>query len=138
VSKFINKRRTAGIVAILAACIAGASAYAFTAGNIVPAHKSGAGSSVVSGYTVTGPSNYIYSADGTHVVGVTFTLSAAATDAAAALSAAAPVNADWVHCGLTGGGTIATCDYSGRPILATDALQLTVAAVSTGTVTIAP
>jgi len=43
VSRFIGKRRTAGMVAIMVACIAAVSAYAFTASNTVSAHTAGAG-----------------------------------------------------------------------------------------------
>ncbi len=56
-SKFIGKRRTAGIVAIMVACIAAVSAYAFTASNTVSAHTAGAGAAAVTGYTVTGPTD---------------------------------------------------------------------------------
>jgi hypothetical protein len=134
VSKFIGKRRTAGIVAILAACIAGASAYAFTASNVVPAHIAGGGSAVVSGYTITGPTDYTFSADGTTVTKVSFTLSAAATDVAASLTAGAPTTSDWTHCVITA-GTGAACTLP-VPVANGAALKLSVVATSSGTVTI--
>jgi hypothetical protein len=138
VSRFIGKRRAAGLAAIMVACIAGVSAYAFTASNTVPAHIAGAGSAVVSAFTVTGPTNYTFSADGTTVTALSFQLNAAATDVATALSAAAPVNADWVDCGASAGvAHDVTCTFA-TPVANGAALQLTIAAVSTGTVTIAP
>ena len=62
--KHLGRRNMAGIVAVMVAAIAGASAYAFTASNTVPAHAAGAGSAVVSGYVVSSPTNYTFSADG--------------------------------------------------------------------------
>ncbi len=137
-SRFIGKRRTAGMVAIMVACIAAVSAYAFTASNTVSAHTAGAGAAAVTGYTVTGPTDYTFSADGLTVVSVSFALDSAATDVAAALSAANPVHADWVDCGATAPITFAvTCTFA-TPVPNANALNLSVAAVSTGTVTIAP
>ncbi len=136
--RHLGKRNTAGIAAVLVAVVAGASAYAYTASVGVSAHNAGAGSAVVSGYTVSGPTNYTFSADGTTVVGVDFDLDAAATDVAAALSAAAPVHNDWVDCGASAGvGNSVTCTFA-TPVANANGLQLSVAAVSTGTVTIAP
>jgi hypothetical protein len=137
VFKHFRKRRTTGIAAIVIACIAGASAYAFTASNTVTNHSAGAGSAVVSGYTVTGPTDYTFSPDGTTVEAVSFQLDKAANDVAAALSAAAPVQADWVDCGASSGVTHdVTCTFS-TPVANGAALKLSIAAVSTGTVTIA-
>ena len=111
--RHLGKRNTAGIVAVLVAVVAGASAYAYTASVGVFGHNAGAGSAVVSGYTVSGPTNYTFSADGTTVVGVDFDLDAAATDVAAALSAAAPVHNDWVDCGASSGVTNSvSCTFS--------------------------
>lgn len=134
--RHLGKRNVVGIVAVLVAVVAGASAYAFTASIGVTAHNAGAGSAVVSGYTVTGPTNYTFSADGTTITGVDFTLDNPATDVAAALSAAAPVHNDWVDCGASTGNDV-SCTFA-SPVAVGDGLQLSVAAVSTGTVTIAP
>ena len=137
--KAIHRRNVAAVLAVGVACGGGASAYAFTASNTVAAHTAGAGSAVVSAYTVSSPTNYTFSADGTTVTAISFQLNAAATDVAAAISAAAPVNADWVDCGASSGGTNdVTCDFSGQPVANGSALKLSVAAVSSGTVTIAP
>lgn len=136
--RHFGKRNTAGIIAVLVAVVAGASAYAYTASIGVTAHNAGAGSAVVSGYTVTGPTNYTFSADGTTIVGVDFDLDNPANDVAVALSAAAPVHNDWVDCGAsTGGSNSVDCTFS-TPVDNANGLQLSVAAVSTGTVTIAP
>ena len=148
-SRFIGKRRTAGIVAIMLATIAGASAYAFTASNTVTAHKSGVGSAAVTGYTVAPASpNYTFSPDGVDVESVSFDVGAAATDVAASLATTATA-ATWVDCTEVGVSTVWTCDFkagsapaggtfvaagNGWPV-ATDN-TLTVAAVSTGVVTI--
>lgn len=137
--RHFGKRNTAGVVAVLVAVVAGASAYAYTASIGVTAHNAGAGSAVISGYTVSGPTNYTFSADGTTIVGVNFDLDNSATDVAAAISAAAPVHNDWVDCGASVGVSHSvTCDFSGQAVADAAGLQLSVAAVSTGTVTIAP
>lgn len=137
--RHLGKRNTAGVIAVLVAVVAGASAYAYTASVGVSAHNAGAGSATISGYTVSGPTNYTFSADGTTIVGVNFDLDNPATDVAAAISAAAPVHNDWVDCGAAVGvSNSVTCDFSGRPIANANGLKLSVAAVSTGTVTIAP
>jgi hypothetical protein len=138
VFRHLGKRNVVGIVAVLVAVVAGASAYAFTASIGVSAHNAGAGSAVVSGYTVTGPTNYTFSADGTTITGVDFQLDNTATDVAAALSAAAPVHNDWVDCGAATGGTNDVACTFATPVAVANGLQLSVAAVSTGTVTIAP
>jgi hypothetical protein len=131
----LGKRNVIGVIAVLVAVVAGASAYAFTASIGVTAHNAGAGSAVVSGYTVTGPTNYTFSADGLTITGVDFTLDNPATDVAAALSAAAPVQADWADCGASGVGNAVSCTFT-TPVDVGNGLQLSVAAVSTGTVTI--
>jgi hypothetical protein len=150
VSRYFGKRRTAGMVAIMVAAIAGASAYAFTASNTVTAHKSGVGSAAVTGYTVnpTSPS-YTFSPDGTAVETVSFDVGAGATDVAASLDST-PDATKWVDC-TNAGGTVWSCDFKagsapaggtytaplagkGYPVSADN--TLTVAAVSTGFVNI--
>jgi len=130
-------RKVAGLLALVLACVLGVGAYAFTASNTVPNHEAGAGFGTVSGYTVEGPDNYSFDESGTHMTKVTFHLDKAASDVAVALSAAAPVTADWSHC--TGGPWAAkapvTCTFA-NPVEDKNGLQLTVAAVSSGTVTI--
>ena len=134
-----GKRRTAGLLAFALAGVIGVSAYAFTASNTVPAQSAGAGSGVVSGYTVSSPTNYTFSADGTTMTAVSFDLNKAASDVQVALTAAAPTHNDWGDCGASGVSSpyAVNCTFP-TPVLVGNGLQLTVAAVSSGTVTIGP
>jgi len=149
VSKFIGKRRTAGIVAIMVACVAGASAYAFTTSNTGVAHNAGVATGAVTGYAVSSIS-YTFSNDGVHVEKVIFTLDKDAADVAASL-ATTPDATHWVDCGAAnvGNSDTVTCDFTAaaHPTGATNAdaptgptvaaaTNLTVAAVGTGTITI--
>jgi hypothetical protein len=138
VSKLIGKRRTAGMVAIMVACIAGASAYAFTASNTgLVDHKAGGSvAAAVSGYVVTNV-GYTWDADGQSVNAVTFTLDAPANDVKAALTAATPTaSTDYTDCGADVALTV-TCPFA--PSIANGAaLLLTVVAVENGTATITP
>jgi hypothetical protein len=149
VSRFFVKRRTAGLVAIMAACIAAASAYAFTTSNTGVAHTAGVATGTVTGYAVSAI-GYTYSNDGVHVEKVTFTLDAHASDVAASL-ATTPDATHWVDCGAATAGNSDTviCDFTATtaPTGATNAdattgptvaaaTKLTVAAVGTGTITI--
>jgi archaellin len=72
----LPQRRGAIIGAAVAVAMAiGGGAYAFTASNTVPATSAGAGTGVVSGYTVT---NLHYSLDATtptNIDSLTFTIS---------------------------------------------------------------
>jgi hypothetical protein len=135
VSKFIGKRRTTGMVAIMVACIAGASAYAFTASNTVPAKKAGSGAGAIAGYTVSNAS-YTFNADGTTITGATFNLDAAANDVKAALTGT-PVVADWQDCGAAAAVTfLVTCTFA-TPVAVASATSLHVIAVEAGTATVA-
>jgi hypothetical protein len=128
-----------GMLVFAAAAAAGVSAYAFTASNTVPNHSAGAGSAVVSGYTVSSPTNYTFSADGTTMTAVSFDLNKAASDVQVALTAAAPTHSDWTDCGPSGGSSPYAVDCTfPAPVPDGNGLQLTVAAVSSGTVTIGP
>jgi hypothetical protein len=131
-----RKRNIAGLLAFALASVIGVSAYAFTASNTVPDHSAGAGSATVSGYTVSSPTNYTFSADGTTMTEVTFDLNKAASDVKVALTAAAPAQADWTDCGASEASPFeVTCKF-GTPVLDGEGLKLSVAAVSSGTVTI--
>jgi hypothetical protein len=131
-----RNRKMAGLLAFALAGVIGVGAYAFTASNTVPAQSAGAGSATVSGYTVSSPLNYTFSADGTKMTKVTFTLNAAATDIKVALSEGAPVLADWTDCGEAGAGEEVTCTFPGEGVPDGEGDKLSVAAVSHGTVTI--
>jgi hypothetical protein len=132
-----RNRKIAGLLVLALALVLAVGAYAFTASNTVPAHSAGAGAAEVSGYTVSSPTNYTFSADGTKMTGVKFDLDKAASDVQVALSAAAPVLADWTDCGASEAGAPygVTCTF-GTPVADGEGLKLSVAAVSSGTVTI--
>jgi hypothetical protein len=132
-----GRRGVAGLLVLVVASVIGVSVYAFTASNTVASHSAGAGSAAVSGYTVASPTNYTFSADGTTMNAVTFDLDKAASDVAVALTAGAPSHGDWTDCGASEGSTpfAVTCTF-GTPIADGEGLKLSVAAVSSGTVTI--
>jgi hypothetical protein len=124
-------------VVVVLASVIGVSVYAFTASNTVASHSAGAGSAAVSGYTVASPTNYTFSGDGTTMDGVTFDLDKGASDVAVALTAGSPSKGDWSDCGASEGSSpfAVTCTF-GTPIADGEGLKLSVAAVSSGTVTI--
>jgi len=131
-----RSRNIAGVLAFVLAGAIAVGAYAFTASNTVPAHSAGAGAAVVSGYTISSPTNYTFSEDGLTMTEVSFELNKAASDVQVALSAANPVKADWVDCGASEASPFAvTCKFP-APVAVAAGLNLSVAAVSTGTVTI--
>jgi hypothetical protein len=133
-----RKRKMAGLSAFALACVIGVGVYAFTASNTVAAHSAGAGSATVSGYTVSSPTNYTFSGDGETMTAVKFDLDKAASDVQVALTAATPTQADWTDCGASSGGSFeVTCTF-GTPVPDGKGLKLSVAAVSSGTVTIGP
>jgi hypothetical protein len=133
--KHSRNRRAAGVAAFLIASTLAVSAYAFTASNTVPNEDAGAGSGTVSPYTVT-QEGYTFTPDGTEVEAVSFQLSAAANDVKVALTAAAPTQADWADCGNVAANTTVSCTLAAE-VPNADALELSVAAVGDGTVTIA-
>jgi hypothetical protein len=133
-----RKRKMAGLLVFAVAAVIGVSVYAFTASNTVASHSAGAGAATVSGYTVASPTNYTFSGDGLTMTAVTFDLDKAATDVAVALTAGTPNQADWTDCGESSGGSFeVTCTF-GTPVPNGNGLKLSVAAVSSGTVTIGP
>jgi hypothetical protein len=110
-----NKRSTAGIAALVIAVVAGAGAYAFTAGNAVADHYAGAGSAKVSGYAV---SNIAYTdafaTDGSSTVtAVGFTLDNAADTVKVALlpDGTAAADADLTDC-TSSNTTDWTCTFA--------------------------
>ncbi|MGO9489144.1 MAG: hypothetical protein ACLQBB_08990 [Solirubrobacteraceae bacterium] len=113
------------------------SAYAFTASNTVEAHSAGAGAATVSGYTVKSPTNYTFDATGEHMTKVSFELDKAASDVQVALTSAAPTTGDWTDCGASEASAPygVTCTFP-SPVPDAEGLKLSVAAVSSGTVTI--
>lgn len=132
-----GKRRVAGLLVFLVAMVIGVSAYAFTASNTVASHSAGAGSATVSGYTVASPTNYTFSGDGETMKAVTFDLNKSASDVAVALTASTPSTGDWTDCGASEAASpfAVTCTFH-TPVPDGEGLKLSVAAVSSGTVTI--
>lgn len=132
-----RKRRATGVLALVLACTIGVGAYAFTASNTVPEHSAGAGAATVTGYTVSSPTNYTFSEDGTKMTAVSFDLDHAASDVQVALSAAAPKQAEWADCGASGASApfAVSCTFA-KPVPNGEGLKLSVAAVSSGKVTI--
>jgi hypothetical protein len=134
VFKKARKRKTIGVVVLLAASAAAFGAYAFTASNTVTAHQAGAGAAAITGYTVTNP-QYTWDATGTHVTGATFNLDGPASDVKVALTAT-PVVADWQDCSGTGALNLVTCTFA-TPVAVANQVQLSVIAVDTGTAHVA-
>jgi hypothetical protein len=134
-----RRRKVAGLLVLALACVIGVSVYAFTASNTVPNHSAGAGAGTVSGYVVSSPTNYTFNGEGTKMTAVSFDLDHAASDVAVALTPGIPAQADWTDCGASGGGAPfeVTCTF-GTPVPDGEGLKLSVAAVSSGTVTIGP
>ncbi len=132
-----RRRNLVGLLAIIAACVIAASAYAFTASNEVAAHSAGAGAATVSGYEVKSPTNYTFDESGEHMTKVSFELNKAASDVAVALSKAVPGTADWSDCGASEASApyLVKCTFA-APVPDAEGLKLSVAAVSSGTVTI--
>jgi hypothetical protein len=100
------------------------SAYAFAAANTVPATKAGAGSGIVSGYTVTNVDYNLNATDPTILDSVDFTLSAAATTVKIKLVAA---GSTWYDCALVSGMDW-TCDTTTPSISVATIDQLDVVA----------
>ncbi len=132
-----RRRNITSLLAFALATVIGMSAYAFTASNTVASHSAGAGAAEVSGYTVKSPTNYTFSGDGLTMTKVTFDLDKAASDVKVALTAGTPKQSDWSDCGASGEASpfAVTCTF-GTPIPNGEGLNLSVAAVSSGTVTI--
>lgn len=137
----LHRRNAAALLPVVVACIAGTSAYAFTASNTMPTTaeaKAGAGSVAVGGYAV---SNLIWSmtSGGTETTGVSFDLDSAASDVKVALiSGSTPVSGDWHDCGASGSSSpyLVTCSWSTTPIAWSSADTLFVAAAGSGTIQI--
>jgi hypothetical protein len=132
-----RRRKVASLLVFALATVIGMSAYAFTASNTVASHSAGAGAATVSGYTVESPTNYTFSGDGLTMTKVTFDLDKKASDVKVALTAGTPEQSDWSDCGASGESSpfAVTCTF-GTPVPNANGLKLSVAAVSSGTVTI--
>ncbi|MGD0707712.1 MAG: hypothetical protein ABSA51_04585 [Anaerolineaceae bacterium] len=118
---FVKNALKVVVVVIIALSIT-TVAYAYAAGNTVPATTAGDGTGVISGYTVT---NVVYTLDATNpanISKVTFTLSAAATVVQVSVTGATP----YTSCTVSG-GTSVTCTFGTEPTV-TSATSLRVIA----------
>ena len=125
-----DKRKWAVIAGVVIAMAIGGGAYAFTASNTVPASTAGAGSGVVSGFTVTNLHYALNATTPSNIDSLTFTISPVVPSAsagkvvvAAALSTGGPTN---YTCTTDTTGALVTC--------ATTTPQLTAALVTGVTV----
>jgi hypothetical protein len=118
-----RSRRRVLVLALLAFVVATA-AYAFTAGNTVPASKAGDGSGAITGYNVTNVAYNLDAANPQLIDSVEFDLDAAAGEVKAKVQAA---GTNWANC--TNAVNHWTCDFAVNPtVLSAD--QLTVVSVS--------
>jgi hypothetical protein len=132
----LRRHRTAIVLLALAAVLA-AGVYAFVANNSLTSRAAGASAALGSGYTVSSQAIYTFSSDGKSMTAVTFELDKAASDVEVALAAGTPGNAAWTDCGASEETAPfdVVCTF-GAPIRDTKGLKLSVAAVSSGTVSI--
>jgi hypothetical protein len=100
--------------------IVSVAAYAFAAANTVPATKAGAGSGVVSGYTVTAVVYNLNATNPSNLDSVDFTLSAAASTVKIKLVAA---GSTWYDCTVVTGNDF-TCDTTGATVSSMDELNV--------------
>jgi hypothetical protein len=127
-----NNRKWSIILGVVVALAIGGGAYAFTASNTVPATTAGAGSGVVSGYTVTNIHYGLNATTSANIDSLTFTISPTVpntTSGKVTIQAALS----------TGGPTAYTCstDTTGATVTcATTSPQLT-AALLTGITVVA-
>jgi hypothetical protein len=141
-----RKRNIAGLCAFVLAGVIGVGAYAFTASNEVPKQSAGGGQAVVSGYKETGVS-YTWNVAGTDITAAHFDLTSKEelepSDVKVALTAGAPTKeTEWVDCPKgeykveSPEETEITCKFTAPGVENVVGTQLTVAAVSEGTVVV--
>jgi hypothetical protein len=94
-----HRRKVSAVVGVAAALAIGGGAYAFTASNTVPSTTAGAGTGVVSGYTITNIHYVLDATTPTNIDSLTFTITPAVPSTgtgkvtiAAALSTGGPTN----------------------------------------------
>jgi hypothetical protein len=107
---------------LLAAAIAGPSAYAYTASNDVPATQAGAGSSAVSGYTASSISYSLDATTPTDIDAVTFSISPTDGTVKVRLSP----TGSWYACTNTGGAV--SCDTTSPQATVDGTTELSVVA----------
>jgi hypothetical protein len=101
---FKTKRSIRLILVAAIVVLAAVGAYAFTATNTVPATQAGAGSGVISGYTISNVA-YTLNSDPTKIDAVTFTIAPAA---AGTVKAQLVTGGTWYDCTNTAGSV--SCD----------------------------
>ena len=112
------------LVTLLLFVLAGAT-YAFAAANTVPDTYAGDGEGGISGYTV---SNITYTTSGSDVTGVSFSLSANATDVQAAIGDTYPGVTNTLY-DCTGSDQSWSCTFPAGYVTINDAVGLRVIAV---------
>ena len=112
-SRVLKTRNSKIALAVVVALAIGGGAYAFTASNTVPASTAGAGSGLVSGYTVTNLHYTLNATAPSNIDSLTFTISPSVPSTgtgkvviSAALSTGGPTN---YTCTTDTAGTVATC-----------------------------
>ena len=116
------RRRLAPSLVI--AVVVGASAYACTASNTVPATSAGSGSGAISGYTVTNVSYSLNASTPSNIDAVAFTLS---PTSAGTVKVQLVSGGSWYSCTNTAGSV--SCATTSPQATAATANQLTVLAV---------
>lgn len=114
------------LLIVLVVIVLGVSAYAFAAANTVPDTKAGAGSGVVSGYTVSSVVYNLNATDPTKLDSVNFSLDAAAVNVKIKLVAA---GSTWYSCTVVTGNNW-TCDTTSPAADVASMDQLNVVATS--------
>jgi hypothetical protein len=127
-----RNRKVAVVIGVLAALAIGGGAYAFTASNTVPATTVGAGSGVVSGFTVTNLHYNLNTTTPANIDSLTFTISPVVPSTssgkvviAAALSTGGPTN---YTCTSDTAGSIVTCPTTSPQLTAALLTGVTVVA----------
>ena len=127
-----NRRTSSIIIAVFATLVVAGGAYAFTASNTVPSSNAGAGSGVVSGYTVSNMDYTMNTTTPANLDSLRFTISPAipSTGAgkvviAAALSTGGPNN---YTCAADTTGTTVTCPTTSPQLTAALLTGITVIA----------
>jgi hypothetical protein len=130
-----ERHLTAILLFLLAAALA-VGAYVLVANTSLASHTAERGVAGESAYTVSSQASYTFSDNGEAMTAVRFELDKAASDVVVALAAGTPARAGWTDCGASEATAPfdVICTFS-RPIRDGKSLKLSVAAVSSGTVT---
>ena len=114
------------ILVLVLVVLAATGAYVFTASNTVPATNAGAGSGVISGYTITGVAYNLNSSNPNNIDTTTFTIAPAS---AGTVKIQLVSGGTWYDCTNTAGSV--SCDTTvGTQATVSPANQLTVVATT--------